>query len=174
MPAERSSQSATWAPVTGATYYSYTLVNADNIPVVPWIDGDASTETVIETAPLQLGCCRLEFAHVPRFDSGFDEAVLQIAADVVFAHALSDDVVAAPPQVPEQIANGRPMPFLHFRQPADAVDKLAAVAAGGAETDDARLEHQHVDARSHPPIVQYGRFARALAQTRSTRHFLPR
>ena len=35
----------------------------------------------------------------------------------------------------EQIANGRPMPFLHFRQPADAVDKLAAVAAGRAPAD---------------------------------------
>jgi len=45
---------AAWQPVTDATYYSYTLLNADNIPVVPWIDGDSSTEAVIETAPLPL------------------------------------------------------------------------------------------------------------------------
>ncbi len=51
----REALGASWDPVIGAAGYRYTVLDVDNIEMIPWKDAGTSTMVVAPTAPLQLG-----------------------------------------------------------------------------------------------------------------------
>ncbi|MCY1363473.1 hypothetical protein D9M69_502380 [compost metagenome] len=77
--------------------------------------------------------------HVRGFVCGVQVAVLEVAGDAVFFHALPDDLVPAPAQVPDEIidfiTNGAAHLFAHGFIARQAAGDLAAIAPGGAPAD---------------------------------------
>ncbi len=51
----REALAASWDPVPGAIGYRYSIIDDENVEIIPWVDVDNVTLTVADTAPLQLG-----------------------------------------------------------------------------------------------------------------------
>ncbi|MND96124.1 hypothetical protein D3C80_884040 [compost metagenome] len=77
--------------------------------------------------------------HVRGFVRGVQVAVLEVAGDAVFFHALPDDLVPAPAQVPDEIidfiTDGAAHLFAHGFIARQAAGDLAAIAPGGTPAD---------------------------------------
>ena len=90
----------------------------------------------------------LERGHVARLPGRLQMAVLEIAGDAVACHALFDNALAAPAQIPYErldVAAGHTVQvFLQPGLAGQAAGDLAAVAPGRAPADTMRLEQSHV------------------------------
>ena len=86
-----------------------------------------------------------QILHVRRGVGGVDIFVFQVALDLVVADEAADDAVAAGEQTADKIDGFLAVGLFDFAQAGiEAVDNLAAVAAGSAPADACAFENHHL------------------------------
>ena len=98
---------------------------------------------VWEVMPGSLLDVLIYIGELPRLQRSLNETAFEITINAVFLHAVVNNVVAAPLEIPQHVSDSVAVLLANFAQPANAIDQLAAISTGCAPANAVGLNERY-------------------------------